>query len=469
MKILVAIANYGTKNRGFLDQLLAEYRSMPWEIHIVVLSDRPKDDLGEDVEVLVGTPSEDPWSLPFAHRKLFVDRREDFDLFIYSEDDTLLTEENLKGWMEVQPLLPENQIAGFLRYEIFGDGALSYCGVHYHYHWDPERTESHGGEAFAHFTNEHSALCVLNKEQLGRCIDSGGYAVDPHQGRYDMLVSAASDPYTQCGLQRMICISRLPDFLLRHLPNVYLGRIGIHEDDFLPQIAALKSIATGESKGQSLFDPVVRLDVDREAWNKVYYTAPERTYRTAFDWAGKRVLSVGVGDGSLEADWVAEGASVTAIPMDAAIGAMAARKGLEVLEPSLESALQSLAGKTFDRIVFHHTLEHVSDPSDWLKRLSVHLESDGQLVVWAANQPGRRMRFRVRKEAYPLTPQTPFGKSNYHFTNPAVMRAWLQAAGLQPVSRKFILRNKAERVAKYGLGLFDFMLADAFLQVASKS
>ena len=469
MKILVAIANHGTKNRGYLDQLLAEYRSMPWDISLVVLSDHPKDDLGDDVEVLVGTPTDNPWSLPFAHRRLFVERQGDYDLFIYTEDDTLLTEQNLRSWIEVQPLLPKDRIAGFLRYEVFPDGALSYCGVHYHYHWDPETAERHGGEIFAHYTNEHSALCILTREQLIHCVESGGYDVKAHQGRYDMLVSAASDAYTQCGLQRTICISRLPDFLLKHLPNVYLGRIGIHEDDFLPQVQVLEEIAQGRRPAESLFDPVVRLGVAREAWNKVYYTEPEGAYQEVTTWSGKQVLSVGAGDGGLEADWVAEGATVHVIPMDAAIGAVAARKGLEVHLPNWQQSLQGLAGQTFDHIVFHHTLEHLADPVAWLREASEFLAPGGEVWVWAANQPGRRLRAKVRKDEYPLSPDTPFEKSNYQYTDPKVVAGWLRQAGLQPKTKKYILRNKAERVGLLALGLFDSKLADAFLQSASKA
>jgi hypothetical protein len=38
MKMLVAIANYGTKNRVYLERLLAEYRCLPYQVDVVVLS-----------------------------------------------------------------------------------------------------------------------------------------------------------------------------------------------------------------------------------------------------------------------------------------------------------------------------------------------------------------------------------------------------------------------------------------------
>ena len=70
MKVLVVIANHGTKNAEHLNRLLREYRSMSLKVDIVVLSNIPKD-LGSDIEVIVGAPTKDPWSLPFGHKRIF--------------------------------------------------------------------------------------------------------------------------------------------------------------------------------------------------------------------------------------------------------------------------------------------------------------------------------------------------------------------------------------------------------------
>ncbi len=68
MKILVAIANYGTKNMPCLNTVINEYQSMSYDMDIIVLSNIPKE-LGRDIEVIVGLPSKAPWSLPFGHKK----------------------------------------------------------------------------------------------------------------------------------------------------------------------------------------------------------------------------------------------------------------------------------------------------------------------------------------------------------------------------------------------------------------
>src|SRR5271154_2180398 len=113
MKILVTIANYGTKNDQYLARLLAEYKSMDHDVQVVVTRNEPKD-LGPDVEVMVGLPTRDPWSLPFAHQPVLAARVDDYDLFIYSEDDILITARNIEAFLSATEVLPPDKIAGFL-------------------------------------------------------------------------------------------------------------------------------------------------------------------------------------------------------------------------------------------------------------------------------------------------------------------------------------------------------------------
>ena len=89
-KMLVAINNFGDGHADFVSRLIAGYKSMPFETDIIVLSDQPKSFVTQ-VEVRVGLPTKNPWSLPFGHKKVFADRLHDYDLFVYTEDDILVT------------------------------------------------------------------------------------------------------------------------------------------------------------------------------------------------------------------------------------------------------------------------------------------------------------------------------------------------------------------------------------------
>ncbi|MGZ3611690.1 MAG: class I SAM-dependent methyltransferase, partial [Ktedonobacteraceae bacterium] len=91
---------------------------MPFEVDIFVLSEAPKD-FGSDVTVLVGLPSKDPWSLPFGHKKLFAENVNRYDLFIYTEDDTLIRKENILSYLRATEELGEDLLPGFIRYELY--------------------------------------------------------------------------------------------------------------------------------------------------------------------------------------------------------------------------------------------------------------------------------------------------------------------------------------------------------------
>ena len=157
----------------------------------------------------VGLPAKDPWSLPFGHKQLFAERVDDYDLFIYSEDDILITQRNVDLFLASSKTLPENMIAGFVHAETDDQGGLYFDPVHSHFHWDSQSAQSIEGDTYAYHTNEHSACYLITQDHLKRAIQSGGFLVAPHQNRYDMLCAAATDPYTQCGFKKMICLSRL--------------------------------------------------------------------------------------------------------------------------------------------------------------------------------------------------------------------------------------------------------------------
>src|SRR5829696_1813328 len=94
LRILVAIASYGLKNVGHLQAVIRSYREMPFDIRIVVLSEAQKL-RPLDAELRVGMPGRNPASLPFAHKALFLEERDNYDLFIYTEDDIGISVENI--------------------------------------------------------------------------------------------------------------------------------------------------------------------------------------------------------------------------------------------------------------------------------------------------------------------------------------------------------------------------------------
>ena len=127
------------------------------------------------LRLLVGLPNRNPWSLPFGHKKVFADRIDQYDLFVYSEDDILITENNLRAFLEVCSILADHEIAGFIRVEKGSSGDVSYPDVHNHFHWVPNSVKSRSKYTFAAFTNEHAACYVLTQSHLRKALNSGGF------------------------------------------------------------------------------------------------------------------------------------------------------------------------------------------------------------------------------------------------------------------------------------------------------
>lgn len=424
MRILVGIPNYGTKNRPFLDQVLEGFRAMPHDVHVVVNTEVARD-YPDGVENIVGLPTENPRSLPFAHRTLFADRIDDFDLFVYVEDDTLVEARHVDMFIDASARLPDGEVAGFLRFERYRSDLRSICSVHSSYRWDPASVAVHDGARFAHFTNLHAACYMLTRSQLRHCIESGGYLVEPHAGRYQMLESAATDPYTQCGLRKMISVDRLEDVLLHHLPELYLGRLGEKEDRMRLGVDALQpGLDT-----RSALEPDTSLSTF--LWDLDLYLRLPGPVLDLVDGTHRRVLTIGGGGGRVEQQLLERGAFVTSIPIDAVLGAQLGADGVKTTEPDLSSALAELAGAAFDLVVFADTLAFVPDPAALVNSAATLLAENGALVVLHRSGAFEGLRDSVEAKRPQRLPEWTFAEHGRWSASAKWLRSQLDGAGLE--------------------------------------
>lgn len=444
MRVLVAIANHGTKNHRHLVRVLDSYAAMSFDVDVVVLADQPRQ-FGPDVEVRVGAPTEDPRSLPFAHRQLFGDRVDAYDLFVYSEDDTLLEQRQLDAFVEVNSLLPADVVPGFLRYEERPSGERSYCSFHSIFRWDPASVRRWGDVDAARFSNAHSALYAVTRDQLRTAIASGEYLRPPHSGVYSQMVSAATDIYTRCGLTRVLCLDRIDDFLLHHLPNVYLDRLGITPHDFKLQLEALSEINEGNRSSSSLLPEVH--DLPRPgAERNVFRVAPSSALRAAVGTPSRRVLSVGCTTGDLERTLFPDAAEIVGVPVDEVLGALARDRGVRTVEADLDRGLEAVSDQQFEAILVEDLLKHVSNPPALLERLGALLEPQGRIVATAPNGRRQRVAHRLGRDVPPPLPRSgSFAVRGAHHTDGSVLRSWFRTAGLDMQAEEYANHGPLDR------------------------
>jgi len=504
MKVLVAIASYGKANDRYLARVVEEYNSMPFKVDVVVLSNIPKEVAPGARVVVVGCRGRD---LPFAHKQILADGLNHYDLFIYSEDDILVRACSLEAFLKVSAVLPPTDIAGFLRVEVHSDGSVNYPEVHGHFHWDAGSVRSHGEYTFAFFTNEHAACYVLTREQLRRVIDSGRFLVPPHSEKYDRLCTAATDPYTQCGLRKVVCISHLNEFLVQHLSNKYRQTsYGVDGTELCRQVNALVRIGKSGNSPRSLFETETMLP---NGWySKSYYEPVQLGAIAAIPPEVRTVLSIGCGWGSTEV-WLAKrGHSVTAIPLDPVIPGGAEAKGVEIVTGDLDEARRTLAGREFDCIFLSNALHLVPDPVAVLSSYGTLLSPGGVFLALVPHTARLRTAWKELVAAWRPAPWTaaleallsPGGVfmpaasktrglagvwksvrekestngagarrgAKFHIVSKRTVRNWFRDAGLQVESLTNVLRPVRENTGRLTVTLLDRWLASEFLTVAKK-
>jgi SAM-dependent methyltransferase len=426
LRMLVAIASYGEKNLHFLKKIIAEYRRMALQVDIVVLSNAAKS-LGSDVDVRVGLPSSNPWSLPFAHKPIFAAAADRYDLFLYSEDDILITEAHIRALLRVTRHLQPDEVAGYLRYEVDHAGNRWMPDLHGAFRWKPEAVKRRGPYVLGEFTNEHAACYVLTRAQLRAALRSGGFLKGPREGRYDMLCTAATDPYTCCGLRKVVCISELDDFLVHHMSNRYAGQVGLELTQCRIQIEAQFSILEGREPASTAFETESRM-LTRE-WSKCYDEPPSDAVLDLIRPDDRRILSVGCGAGATEIRLRDRGAAVTAIPLDSIIGVCVARHGIEVVAGRLEECLARLQGRRFDCVLITNLL-HLLPQAGLLDQLA-GLTGARSFVICGPNFRTLRVLAKraLRRSGYHRLGS--FDESGINTVGPRELRRALRAAGLE--------------------------------------
>lgn len=216
MKIKVAIANYGSEQLSYLSEVIRELRSfITHTVDIMVYTTVPVEANYKLFDASIDK------ALPFACREDMAACIDSYDLFLYVENDMLITEDNINAFVEYQSLLPPQQICGFYRYELNN-------GVKLLLDLNPFWGKLVAKEYEHNFTvaNEHQGCWLLTRAQIAHCVASKNFLVAAHSGPYGILEQGATDPYNNCGLEKVLPkdLALLERLQIRHLPLKYTVR-----------------------------------------------------------------------------------------------------------------------------------------------------------------------------------------------------------------------------------------------------
>ncbi len=474
LRILVCVANYGTGNDHHLRKLLDAYDALPCETSIVLLTNTPKAFGPNVVTRLLPAPS-DPSALPFEHLRVLAGHAEDYDLFVYTEDDTLLTGAHLRAFLAASAQLAADEVPGFLRYEESPHGEVFISTVHAHYDWNLDSVRRCREYVFAEYSNCHSGCYVLTRQHLRRALRSGNYVSEAYSGAYNILESAATHPFTRCGLRKLHPVSHLDEFTLHHLADKYLGSMGTPRELVRAQTGALAEMADGQRPRERLLEGRTKLpthvldrpwfDAGRSPW------AFDNTQLLGLLPGGAgAALSVGATTGALERGLLELGYAVTTVPTDSLAQAVLEREPrLRVLAPSFAAAAALEAG-SFEGLLLPHVLPYLDEPAARLRELA-RLVRPGGWVALTAPHLGPWTR-RLRRGNAPVATRAvlqDFARSGIHLTTARTLTRWLRGAGCTPERVVHSLRGRSARVQRFAGTPLARFLAPSLVMIARRA
>lgn len=223
MGILAVLVNYGEDQLGYLQQVIDGLKSFQkYKVTIVVHSNIDLPNI-KGIDLLNVIKIDDYEYLPMTCRQTIDQESDNFDYFIFSENDHLWEEHHIDKYIEYESILPEDRIAGLIQYEENETGRY-YPAYHWLYEWDYNSVEEHGGKKFAHFNNIHQACFLISQKQLLRIKQKYNFIqfLAPN-APYSLKCKTNTDIYGYAGMKKLICISEFEENLIHHLPNLYIN------------------------------------------------------------------------------------------------------------------------------------------------------------------------------------------------------------------------------------------------------
>jgi hypothetical protein len=245
-KVLVCIANYENKQIHYLKSILEEYSKFNsnYDISVVLFSTYKNENIISNYSSLkIIEKIYDPKigvNLPHEHKLYMSEQLNNYDLFIYTENDILITSRNIDRFVKLSSVCNNTMyIPGFVRFEKCNDNkVISLVDCH------PRHSKHFGGRGqvikkkivindsnFFIPWNVHQGSYVLTAKQYEKILQSPNY-FKSNGFSGGPLETAASGTYAFCGFEKVVSYDFLEDCLIHHLSNKYCRKISFPIENF---------------------------------------------------------------------------------------------------------------------------------------------------------------------------------------------------------------------------------------------
>jgi len=253
LKLLISLATYGDKNFKYLNSVIDEYKSYKnYDITINVHGTIPLPRISLPENDINFINHVNPANTVFFHREEFVNEKDNYDLFLFSEDDILIKEEAIDTYIKYDKLLPINYCLGFVRYEKYTDDE----DFHFIDLWPSVHTYITSksicieGNWYFSFLNVHQSCWILNKDKLKYSINNSEFATNNNLELKTGLESAASGIYSgwshgSKGVINKVYTKNIDDLkkcLIHHMPNRHLNGEYPHKKPYINGFSTIDSL-----------------------------------------------------------------------------------------------------------------------------------------------------------------------------------------------------------------------------------
>lgn len=291
-KIIIGILSYGSHNNEFkvenlhkrgyrnqdkyLHQVLSNYNS--WDLSKYDLNIRMyvtgEYDVSEysNLDIEQKVYSEDLHvDLGWQHRDWFIENKNNYDYFIWNENDILITQETFEMWETINKDLPgERDIAGLMCWETFNNKGYSISNSSRWFSPEIQALIEYKDDIFIHFTSPQTACYLIDKTRLNTLINEDVYTPTTTNPRRDFKdgrnkwaslypnvgfptnhpsgylrsqPSCASEIYSLGRYRKLISLKHWDKLLAHHLSGDYTrGKNGFKPEECLINSDTLKEL-----------------------------------------------------------------------------------------------------------------------------------------------------------------------------------------------------------------------------------
>lgn len=245
-KIIVFIPSFGKKNILFLKNTINTLlKFKKYDVSIILYTTEEYNLNTSKIEIKKYSIGIEKY-LVHEYKKDLIEQEDNYDIFLYIEDDILVKEENIDSFLEENEKIPSNYIIGFLRYEIKNDveyfNELSKINT---FHGTKLSYLVINDKKYFKIPNVHQASFILEKRNLSHLIKDKKFTV---YFKYT-LEDAASNffagiwPGSENGLKKIYPVDGFEKLMVYHQPNIHC-----HWDNLdLMTLPELKNIIRNEN------------------------------------------------------------------------------------------------------------------------------------------------------------------------------------------------------------------------------